>query len=159
MRRIIISVAAIAIAITALNSSAYGQRNPNIATLPTLGESVQYPKRKLQFVRHTFRVNIPEGSNAISQLQVSIPPGLSVGNDIRVHDGSGTNFMANTSVNGNTVTIDFPKPVTGVTELEIDMNKVKISGASNVFDYRVIAKLVGIEPELNLGVAEIHTSR
>ncbi|MCU0533032.1 MAG: DUF2808 domain-containing protein [Hydrococcus sp. Prado102] len=159
MLRTLISIAAVSLAVTALNFPAYGNQTTQLATVPSLDGSVQYPRSNTRVVRHTFRVQIPEGSKAISQLKVSVPPGLTVRNDITVHERSGKELKTNTSVNENTVTINFPQPVEPDTTLEIDMNRVILLRTSGIWSYRVYAKLVDFEPELNLGVAQIRGHR
>ncbi|PSF32921.1 hypothetical protein C7H19_20985 [Aphanothece hegewaldii CCALA 016] len=159
MSRILIQSASIILAITVLNPPAYGNQNSNLAASPSIVGAVQFPKRKLSYVRHTIRIEVPEDSKAISQLKISVPPGLTVSNNITIHDESEENITADISVAERMIIISFSQPITPKNRLEINMNGVRISGASNVFTYRVIAKLVDIEPELNLGIAEIRTSR
>lgn len=159
MLRTIISLAAVSLAVTALNLPAYGNQTTGLISLPSLDRSVQFPRTNTRVVRHTLRVRIPEQSKAISQLKVSVPPGLTVRNDLTVHDQFGKQIETNTSVNENTVTISFPQPVEPKTTLEIDMNRVVILRKSGIWSYRVYAKLVDLEPELNLGVTQIRGYR
>jgi len=159
MLKTVISIAAVSMAVTTLNLPAYGNPTIQLATVPSLDGSVQYPRSNTRVVRHTFRVQIPEGSKAVSQLRASIPPGLAVRNNITVHDKSGKEFDTNTSVNENTVTINFPQPVEPDTTLEIDMNRVILKRATGIWSYRIYVKLVDFEPELNLGVAQMRGHR
>jgi hypothetical protein len=149
----LIYLAAVTLLSAASVSVAYENPARKTEKYPHIVGSVQFPQTKERVVRHTFRVQIPEGSSALSQLKVSVPPGLTVRNDITVHDRAGREIDANTSVNGNTVTIDFHQSVKSATRVEIDMNRVVISGVSNAWLYHVWAKIVEFDTELSLGVA------
>jgi hypothetical protein len=159
MLRTLISIVAVSLVATTLSLPAYGNQTTQLTALPSLDGSVQFPRGNTRVVRHTFRVQIPEGSKAISQLKVNIPSGLTVKNDITVHEKSGKEIETNTSVNEDTVTINFPQPVAPDTMLEIDMNRVILLRASGIWSYRVYVKLVDFEPELNLGVVQIRGHR
>jgi hypothetical protein len=155
MLKLIIPAAAVSLAITTLNVPAYASHNLQFNDLPSIDSSVQSPQTRARVVRHTIRIQVPQNGKAISQLQFSIPSGLSVRNDVIIHDESKKELASNTSVNENTVTINFSQPVEPGTNLEIDMNQVVISRPSSNWLYRVTAKLVGFQPEMNLGVARI----
>ncbi|GFE68981.1 DUF2808 domain-containing protein [Chroococcus sp. FPU101] len=159
MSRMFIQITAIILAIATLSPAAEGNQHSKITTYPSIVGAVQFPKRKMSFVRHSIKIQIPENAQAISQLKINVPSGLKVENDITIHDESKEKIAANILVNESTIIIDFPQPPKPQSRLEIDMNRVKMTGASNVFTYRVFAKFVGIESELNLGIAEIRTSR
>jgi len=157
MMRTLIYAAALTLAAATFNSAAYGRHRTNLGNVPHIFSTVQFPQNKARIVRHTFRLEIPAGSSAISQLKFTVPPGLTVKNDITVHYPSGTNFDANTSVSDNTVTIAFPQSIKPGTWFDIDMNRVVISGVSNAWLYRVDAKYVGSNVEILIGFAQVRT--
>ncbi|PSF31262.1 hypothetical protein C7H19_23040 [Aphanothece hegewaldii CCALA 016] len=150
-----ISVIAIFGVTTTFNFPASASENIRFTALPYIDSSVQFPRTRVPLVRHTIRISVPQNSKAISQLKLRIPYGLSAKNDITVTDESGRELTANTSVSEDTIIINFPQPVESGTELKIDMNRVVISRHSPIWLYRVTAQLVGLQPELNLGVARI----
>jgi hypothetical protein len=157
MMRTLIYAASVTLAIATFNSTAYGSRPTTAGNIPHIVSTVQFPETKARNVRHTIRLEIPAGSSAISQLQFSVPPGLTVKNDITVRDQSGKKVDANTSVSDNTVTIDFPQTVQPGTRLNINMNKVLIYGIASGWLYRVDAKLVGNNVGIPIGFARVHT--
>lgn len=160
MPRRLIQFASLILAITVLNPAAYGEQNSNLAATPSIVGAVQFPRgKRLSVVRHIIKIQVPENSRAISQLKINIPFGLAVSNDVTIHDQSKGNIAADISISEKMAIISFLKPIMPKSTLEINMNKVQISGAYNIFTYRVFAKLVDLKPELNLGVAEIHTPR
>lgn len=160
MSRMFIQITAIILAIATFSPAAEGNQHLKNTAYPSIVGAVQFPKGKmLSFVRHSIKIQIPESGKAISQLKINAPSVLKIGNNITIHDQSKEKISADVSVNGSTISINFSQPPKPQSLLEIDMNQVKISGASNVFTYRVFAKFVGLEPELNLGVAEIRPLR
>lgn len=115
--------------------------------------SVQFPQGKMRLFRHTFRLQIPQKSSALSQLSINVPDGLPVRNNISVTDQSGLKIDTNVSVNGRKLIIAFPKPVAFGTRLNIAMKNIIRLGSSNAWLYRVSAKLVGIAAYLPIGIA------
>ena len=75
--------------VTSFNPTAYGKSLATIDRVPRIVSSVQFPQSKWRIVRHSFQVNIPQGSNAVSQLLISVPQGLTVSNNINVFDKYG----------------------------------------------------------------------
>ena len=120
-----------------------------------IGKAVQFPDRKSTVVRHTIKINIADHNRAISQLKIIIPEGLIVKNDIRVQQESGQVIKVNTSIDNKTITLDFAEPISSNTK--INLNQVIILGVSHEWIYRIYGDFVGITPQLDLGIAEIHT--
>ena len=157
MMRTLIYAASVTLAIATFNATAYGSRPTTAGNFPHIVSTVQFPETKARNVRHTIRLEIPAGSSAISQLQFSVPPGLTVKNDITVRDRSGKKLDANTSVSDNIVTINFPQTVQPGTRLNINMNRVVISGISSGWLYLIDAKFVGNNAGIPIGVARVRT--
>lgn len=61
-------------------------------------------------------------------------------------------IAANITVNDRTITIAFPQQVVPGTELNIDLNRVLISGTSNAWLYPVSVRLVGLNADIPVGV-------
>lgn len=80
-------------------------------------------------------------------------------NEIRVHDRVGQNFKTDVSVHEKFINISFAQPIFPINTIDIDLNRVKIFGASNIFSYRITAKLIGLEQKLDLGVAQIRSNK
>jgi hypothetical protein len=118
-----------------------------------IDDTEQFPQSKATNFRHTFELHIPQSSNALSQLRIQVPPGLTVKNNISIYDQSGQEINANVSVEGRQIIIAFPEPITSGTELDINMNQVRRSGVSNAWRYRVSAKFIGNDAEVPIGVA------
>ncbi|HAA30845.1 MAG TPA: hypothetical protein DCE56_28060 [Cyanobacteria bacterium UBA8553] len=87
--RTLIYAAAFTLAFVAFNSATYGTPIKETAKFPHIVGSVQFPQTKTKIVRHTFRLQIPQESSALSQLIINVPRGLTVTNNIRVSDQSG----------------------------------------------------------------------
>ena len=61
-------------------------------------------------------------------------------------------IAANITVNGRIITISFPQQVASGTKLNIDLNRVLISGTSNAWLYPVSVRLVGLNADIPVGV-------
>ena len=124
---------------------------------PHIDSSVQLPETKARIVRHTFRLHIPQGSRAISQLKISVPAGLTVRDDISISDDSGQKIDTKVSVNSNQVILTFSQPVSAETTIKIALNKVITSGVSSAWMYQVAAKSVGDDADIPLGMARVRS--
>jgi hypothetical protein len=157
MKNPLILTMATTIVLTVLSSATFANSTRQMTTVPYLVGSTQSPQTRWSNVRHTFRIQIPETSPAVSQVKVILSPGVTVKNDITVHERSGKEIATNSNVSDDEVTINFTQPLKSTNEIEIDMNKVVLSRLHrNLWSYRIKAKLVDTEPELNLGVARIN---
>ncbi|MBE9003818.1 DUF2808 domain-containing protein [Fortiea sp. LEGE XX443] len=122
-----------------------------------IDNNLQYPTNSWRFVKHTFRVNIPENNNALSQLIIETPSTVAVSNDINVLDVNGQRINTNISVNGRQIIIDFPEQVISNNKLLVNFNKVQQPTTGPASVYRFSAKVVGSELEIPIGVAQFPT--
>jgi len=132
----------------------YADSVTDVIGLPHIGSTTQFPQGKWGPFRHTFQLQIPQNSSALSQLNIDVPAGLTVEKNINISDGSGRKIPANTSVNDNKITIVFPQAISPGNTITIDLNKVNRIGTSNAWLYRISAKLVGIDTEMPIGIAQ-----
>lgn len=149
----ILTYVASSIAVAALVSAAYANPVTDNGRVPHIISSVQFPQSKWRIVKHTFRLQIPQQSNPLSQLRIDVPVGLRVSSKISVSDQTGRKVDTNISVDGNKVVLAFPEPVPPGTELKIAMRDVQILGTTNAWLYKVYARLVGINVDLPIGFA------
>lgn len=152
MRKLIYTAAiclVLAVFIPADNASAGTESNLHI------DGATQFPQNRLRIVRHTIRFHIPQGSSPLSHLNIHVPEGLTVGNNVIVTDNSGRKVDANISINGNKILLKFSQPVAPESKIKLDLNQVRIRGVSNSWLYRVSAKLVGLEADVPIGIARI----
>ncbi|MEH2197119.1 DUF2808 domain-containing protein [Nostoc sp.] len=145
---------AVSLTLTASLSATYASQIPDTKSFPRILSTVQFPQTKWGIMRHSFKLQIPQNSNAITQINIEVPPGLSVKNDFSIYDQSGRKIQANITVNGSKIAIAFAQVVAPANILNIDMNKVKRRGTSNAWLYRVSAKFVGSDAEIPVGVAQ-----
>ncbi|MCC5597741.1 DUF2808 domain-containing protein [Nostoc favosum] len=145
---------AISLTLTASFSAVYASQIPANKSFPHILSTVQFPQIKWGTVRHTFKLEIPQNSSAITQINIDVPPGLSVKNNFSISDQSGRKIQANTTVNDRKITIAFAQLVAPANILNIDMNRVNRTGTSNAWLYRVSAKFVGSDAEIPVGVAQ-----
>ncbi len=159
MKKQLIFITAITVAFTVLSSPTFANTTREKTTFPYLSSSTQSPQTRWSNVRHTFRIQIPETSPAVSQVKVILPPGVTVKNDITVHDRSGKEIVTNSNVGDDEVIINFTEPLKLTNEIEIDMNKVILSRLyRNAWSYRIQTKLADTETELDLGITQIRNT-
>lgn len=151
MKTLIYAVVVLAIAAPISADYASARTEPT----PHIDGSVQFPTTRARNVRHTIRLHIPQGSSPVSQLIIDVPTGLRVRKNITVTDNYGREINANISINGNKVIMDFTEPVTPDSQLEIDLNDVRITGVSNAWLYPISAKIVGNNLHIPIGIAQI----
>lgn len=151
MKTLIYAAAVLAIAAPISADYASARTEPT----PHIDGSVQFPTTRARNVRHTIRLHIPQGSSPVSQLIIDVPTGLRVRKNITVTDNYGREINANISINGNKVIMDFTEPVTPDSQLEIDLNDVRITGVSNAWLYPISAKIVGNNLHIPIGIAQI----
>ncbi|MEH2002456.1 MAG: DUF2808 domain-containing protein [Nostoc sp.] len=151
MKKLIHAVA-LTLIIASLSSAAYGTNTTKNSRFPNIVGAVQFPQNKAKVVRDSLQLKIPQDSRALSQMTIAVPQGLTVKNDINLSDQSGQKIAANITVNGRTITIAFPQQVARGTELNIDLNRVLISGTSNAWLYPVSVRLVGLNADIPVGV-------
>lgn len=133
----------------------YANSITNIETFPYIRRTTQFPQGcKWGNLRHTFELQIPQNSGALSQLNIDVPEGLKVKNDISIFNQSGGKIPANTSVKDNKIRIVFSEAISPGNILTIDLNKVNRIGTSNAWLYAVSAKLVGVDTEIRIGMAQ-----
>ena len=133
--------------------AAYVNPMTSVGRVPRIVGSVQFPQTRWRIVRHTFLLQIPQDSRALSHLSIEVPAGLTVSNNIRVSDQSGKNIDTNISVNGSKAIVGFPESVAPGTRLNIAMKDVKILGRTNAWLYRVSTRLVGLNADIPVGIA------
>ena len=149
----ILFTAVLTLIVTSFNPAAYGKSLAAIDKVPRIVSSVQFPQSKWRIVRHSFQVNIPQGSNAVSQLLISVPQGLTTSNNINVFDKYGKIIANSISKDGKKITISFSEPVAPGNRLKVIMKDVKILGRSNAWLYPVSARIIGMNANIPLGIA------
>lgn len=119
--------------------------------------NLQYPKNSWRLVKHTFRLNVPQNNQPLSQLIIETPPTVAVSSDIEVLDVIGQKININISTKRKQIIIDFPEKVISNTKLLVNFNKVQqpVKGPDSV--YRFWAKVVGNEVEIPIGIAQFPT--
>lgn len=154
MKKTVIHAAAFVLASAALFSTGYTSAKTNDSRDTHIDNNLQFPPDQWRLVKHTFRLNIPHNSKALSQLIIEAPSTVAVSNDIDVLDELGQKININVSANGRRIIIDFPGTVISNTKLLIELNKVKqpIVGSASV--YNLLAKVVGSDIEIPVGVAQ-----
>ncbi|MEA5552041.1 DUF2808 domain-containing protein [Anabaena cylindrica UHCC 0172] len=151
MKKLIHAVA-LTLTIASFSSAAYGTTTIKNSGFPDVVGAVQFPQNKAKVVRDSFKLEIPQDSRALSQMTIAVPKGVTVRNDIELSNQSGQKIAANITVNGRTITIVFPQQVAPGTKLNIDLNRVLISGTSNAWLYPVSVRLVGMNADIPIGV-------
>ncbi|HEY9601997.1 MAG TPA: DUF2808 domain-containing protein [Allocoleopsis sp.] len=105
---------------------------------------------------HHFKLYV--AGNALSQLSIDLPEGISVRRGIEVTDQSGKKVDETVSINDRKATIAFAQPVPPGTLLSVEMKGIRTSDyLGRTWLYRVYGKDVGMTGEIPLGTARIQT--
>lgn len=153
----LIYATALTLAIASSVPAVYGNAPRITRKVPHIVSSVQFPQTKWRVVRHSFRLEIPQESRALSQINIEVPAGLTVKNDISVSDQSNRKINPNISINDRKVILAFPKPIVPGTTLKISMRNVKILGRSNSWLYPISVRLLGLNADIPIGMVRIRT--
>ncbi|WP_414574048.1 DUF2808 domain-containing protein [Nostoc sp. CCY 9925] len=141
----------------ALATTAFFSLSHASAKETNIDNNLQYPANSWRLVKHTFRLNIPQNNNPLSQLIIETPSTVAVSNNIDVFDANGQKINTNISVNGKQIIIDFPEKVISNTKLLVNFNQVQqpVTGPPSI--YRFSAKVVGSDIDISVGVAQFPT--
>ncbi|MUG93364.1 DUF2808 domain-containing protein [Scytonema sp. UIC 10036] len=156
MKKILIYATAFALATAVLSPADFASANLDDTTITHIHGNVQFPPTRWRTVRHTFQLHVPQSSKALKQLIIKVPSTVTVSNDIKkiaVEDDNEQKINTNASVNGKTIILAFPEPVTPNTKFHIDLNSIQRRTGGNGLVYRFWAKVVGSDAEIPIGVA------
>ncbi len=157
MKKQLFCIATMTVLLIGFNSITDEKKSQASDEFSIIENSFQFPENNSYFLRHTINIHTDKNTQPISELKIIVPKGLTVKNDITVHKKTGEKIKVKTIIDDQTITLSFPESISPNTELQIDLNAVVISGISNQWLYRIYGKFIGIEPEINLGVARIRT--
>ncbi len=115
----------------------------------------QFPETRATQVRQTIRLIVP--TNDITQLEIAIPKGTSVGTNITLYNDTTQRRLSGIvriNLSGQ-IEIDLPQPLALNTQMTIDLNNVHLWGT--VRDYRVYSKSLNSSGYTYLGSANFHS--
>ncbi len=143
----------------ALLSPSNASANTDDGKIPHVDRNVQFPPTRWQIVRHTIWLHVPKNSKPLTELSINVPRTITISNDIKyikVTDEKIQEINANISVNNRNIHIVFAEPITSNTKLIIEINNVQKQFFTNSYTYQLFAKVVGINAEIPIGVAQFH---
>lgn len=127
--------------------------------VPHIDGNTQFPSTRWGIggtFRHTFRLHVPKNSKAVTQLLIKVPDNVTISSDIKnidVVDENEHKINTNISVNGKTILLAFNEQVAPNTKFDIDLNKIKRRNLGKGSVYSFLAREVGIDAEIPIGVA------
>lgn len=157
MKRLLFA-ATLTLALTSLTPAARADESPREYSKATqLVHSGAHPNSvRTPNATHHFMLSV--AGNALSQLLIDLPKGISVRRGIEVTDQSGKKVDETVSINDRKATIAFAQPVSPGTRLSVEMNGIRTSDyLGRTWLYRVYGKDVGMTIEIPLGTARIQT--
>ena len=157
MKRLLYA-ATLTLALTSLVSAARADESPREYQKAThLVHSGAHPNSvRTPNTTHHFKLYV-EG-NALSQLSIDLPEGISINRGIEVTDQAGKKVDETVSINDRKATIAFAQPVSPGTMLSIEMKGIKTSDyLGRTWFYPIYGKDVGMTVEIPLGTARIQT--
>ncbi len=105
-------------------------------------------------VTNYFEFHVHGGT--LSQLTLGIPNGIRFNGEVQVSDENDEPIDANISIEGDTLTIDFPQPMAPDKTVKITLTKVKSrTRQPSVWLYPVTARYVEMNADIPIGTARI----
>jgi hypothetical protein len=160
MNKLLINTIAIC-SIFALCVAPFRYVSANNDSLPHLDGSYQFPQTKRGNVRHTLRVHFPKNSQPVAQISIVVPETVNWSqkiSDVIVTGNKGKKVNPNISLNGKNIILTFNQPLSPDTHLEIDIKNVKQPLRGNGAVYRLLAKSVGSNSEISVGIARFRVN-
>ncbi|MBE9034906.1 DUF2808 domain-containing protein [aff. Roholtiella sp. LEGE 12411] len=158
MKITLIYAAVISLALSASVPVTYANTIKQAGNFPRVVSFEEFPQgiRHWKNIRHTFQIEIPQQSKALSQLIIDIPSNLTVSNDINIFDQSDKKITVDVSINGKKVILGFPEPIAPGTMLTIEMKNVKKSSVTNGNKlYKFFGKFIDINTEIPIGIVRL----
>ncbi|BCL38004.1 DUF2808 domain-containing protein [Nostoc sp. MS1] len=104
---------------------------------------------------HRFEIHVQ--SQALSELVIKLPVGVTFRKGIEVKNKLGQKFAAKTFINDRKTKIVFCQPVPPQTRLEISMKDFDTIVYSRIWMYRLYGKIVSMATEIPLGSVWVQT--
>ncbi|GJD19994.1 unknown protein [Rivularia sp. IAM M-261] len=130
-------------------------------TVPHVDGNYQFPQTKRSNVRHTLRIHIPKNSQSISQISIAVPEVINWSKklkDVVVSGNNGQKVNANISLNEKTIILAFNEPVSPNSKLEIDIKNIRQPIRGNGPVYRLFAKSVNTNTNIQIGIARFRVN-
>ncbi|MFB2920645.1 DUF2808 domain-containing protein [Aerosakkonema funiforme] len=105
----------------------------------------------------THHLEIDVQGSALSELSIDLPEEVSIHRGIKVKNQSGQRIPATVSIADKKATLVFAQPVPPQTTLSIEIQGVYTPFYRHLWQYTIYAKMVGIDAEIPLGIAQIRT--
>lgn len=129
---------------------------PNAKTSPIVHSWAHPNGARVPNATHHFKLQV-EG-NALSQLSIDIPEGISITQGIEITTQSGQKLDPTVSINNRRATIAFAQPVPPGTRLSILMKGIRTSDyLGHTWFYPVEGRFVGMTSDIQLGTVRIQT--
>ncbi|MBW4572804.1 MAG: DUF2808 domain-containing protein [Tolypothrix carrinoi HA7290-LM1] len=161
MKKALICAAAFTLTVAVSMPGTYANSTREPGNFPRIVSLSEFPQgiKHWRILRHTLKLEIPQQSKAVSQLNVEAPENIVVRNNIDVSDQSGKKIDTKITINDKKVTLLFTEPVAPGTMLTIEMNNVKKTRVTSGEKlYNISAFLVGINAELPIGVVRLRVN-
>ncbi|MCL1473670.1 DUF2808 domain-containing protein [Argonema antarcticum] len=105
----------------------------------------------------THHLEIDVQGSALSELSIDLPEEVSIHRGIKVTNQSGQKIPATVSIGDKKATLVFSQPVPPQTTLSIEIQGVYTPRYRHFWQYMVYGKMVGIDAQIPLGIAQMQT--
>lgn len=161
MKKALICAAAFTLTVAVSMPDTYANSTRESGNFPHIVNLSEFPQgiKHWRILRHTLKLEIPQQSKAVYQLNIEAPENIVVRNNIDVSNQSGKKIDTKITINDKKVTLLFAEPVAPGTMLTIEMNNVKKTRVTSGEKlYKISAFLVGINAELPIGVVRLRVN-
>ena len=117
-----------------------------------------FPFKRLRASHPNHYLRIHVQGQAISSLTIELPEAMTIKDGVKVTDETGTELKPKVTLDPEKVSLAFAQPITPDTTLSIKLKDVhRERFIIRTLMYRINVLKAGMEREVSLGVARIHT--
>ena len=158
MKKLLIYTSVLSLILAAMPANVLAKDSHGIEGTSHIIDAEASPFKRLRALHpnHFFRIHVQ--GQPISALTIELPEAMTIKDGVKVTDETGTELKARVTFDPEKVTLAFAQPVAPDTTLSIKLKDVhRERFIIRTLMYRINVLKVGMEREVSLGVARIHT--
>jgi Protein of unknown function (DUF2808) len=125
MSKILLFIASLGLVTTIFNISNYANARDADGAFPHVESKFEFPQHRWAKVRQTIQIHVPRNSQALENLRINVPNNINFQTSkIEITSGDRT-FLATISRKGQSLQVNFNRPISPDTQLRIDFNSVE----------------------------------
>lgn len=157
MKKLLIYTSVLSLILAAMPATVLAKDSHGIDGTSHIIGARAFPKRlRASHPNYNFRIHVK--GQPISALTIELPEAMAIKDGVKVTDETGTELKPRVTSDTEKVTLAFAQPITPDTTLSIKLKDVhRQRPIIRTLMFRINALKAGMEREVSLGVARIHT--